>query len=243
MFKPSNPAYMFTGHKKLATDKWGEWVGLESVFLLVNTGSYKIAIAIRLEIPYNCMALRTVFMKSIDHSNIKYGHLTGIRRLSIGAYGATSWLWRCDCGVEKEILAKNVTNGNIKTCGKCQYYRKLRLKKRSIFGRRKPSYKVIRKYRAIMRRCRAKGISFLLNTEEFHDIIYRPCSICGTTPKWRELFDLLPADSAIGYALETSGSVCKSCSKVYRSVSISLIYQAIIKGHTYLRPHIKSATI
>jgi hypothetical protein len=58
-----------------------------------------------------------------DLTDKKYGRLTGIK--FTGKYYITSggrgnrkriWLWRCDCGNEKEIIAEKVTSGQTKSC-------------------------------------------------------------------------------------------------------------------------------
>jgi hypothetical protein len=54
--------------------------------------------------------------KHIDETGITYGFLTAISRApSVG--GATRWLFRCRCGVEKTIRLGNVKIGAVKSCG------------------------------------------------------------------------------------------------------------------------------
>ena len=52
-----------------------------------------------------------------DLAGQKYGHLTAIRYL-----GRNKWVWKCDCGAEKEILAASVKRGMTKSCStSCPY--------------------------------------------------------------------------------------------------------------------------
>lgn len=46
----------------------------------------------------------------------RYGRLVGIKCMG-SQKGHTTWLWRCDCGNEKEINLVNVRRGLVKSCG------------------------------------------------------------------------------------------------------------------------------
>lgn len=52
-----------------------------------------------------------------DHTGKRYGDLTGIRFLGLGAGRSAVWLWQCVCGTTKPILARSVLCGRAKTCG------------------------------------------------------------------------------------------------------------------------------
>lgn len=43
----------------------------------------------------------------LDHTGIRYGMLVGVRRASLSLPN-TKWVWRCDCGNEKIMDARNV---------------------------------------------------------------------------------------------------------------------------------------
>lgn len=51
-------------------------------------------------------------MKEIDICGKKYGKLTAIKKV-----GSDRWLFRCDCGKEKEIKKSRVLEGRSKSCG------------------------------------------------------------------------------------------------------------------------------
>lgn len=51
-------------------------------------------------------------MREIDITGKKYGNLTAIKKV-----GCDRWLFRCDCGKEKEIKKSRVVGGNSKSCG------------------------------------------------------------------------------------------------------------------------------
>ena len=50
----------------------------------------------------------------------RFGKLTAIRHVEIDRKG-TYWLFRCDCGNEKEMLLQNVKSGKSTSCGKCKH--------------------------------------------------------------------------------------------------------------------------
>jgi hypothetical protein len=51
-----------------------------------------------------------------DLTGVKFNRLTAIRL--IGLYrGDAVWLFRCDCGTEKQLTGFNVVRGSTKSCG------------------------------------------------------------------------------------------------------------------------------
>lgn len=52
-----------------------------------------------------------------DLTGQRFGHLTAIKPL-----GGNKWIWKCDCGCEKEILAASVKRGKTSACGtSCEF--------------------------------------------------------------------------------------------------------------------------
>jgi hypothetical protein len=52
-----------------------------------------------------------------DVTGQKFNNLTAIKRIGFNKSGKTAWLFRCDCGVEKEIGLAQVIAGRTKSCG------------------------------------------------------------------------------------------------------------------------------
>lgn len=52
-----------------------------------------------------------------DITGEKYNKLTAIKYIGKTKNGSAIWLWKCDCGNEKEIVANSVKTGNTKSCG------------------------------------------------------------------------------------------------------------------------------
>lgn len=49
-------------------------------------------------------------------SGQRFGHVTIIKRNG-SKYGCSQWLCRCDCGLEKNIIGKNLKKGSVIGCG------------------------------------------------------------------------------------------------------------------------------
>ena len=56
-------------------------------------------------------------MRVIIKAGDKYGKLTAVEFVHKGKYGNQYWMFRCDCGIKKVIIATRVKNGYSKTCG------------------------------------------------------------------------------------------------------------------------------
>lgn len=56
-------------------------------------------------------------MTEQEISGRKVGRLTGVRFAGMTASRMSIWLWRCDCGREKEILLADVLRGHTLSCG------------------------------------------------------------------------------------------------------------------------------
>lgn len=52
-----------------------------------------------------------------DETHKKYSYLTAVRYVGSDKRGNAIWLYRCDCGVEKEIRSYNVKSLNTVSCG------------------------------------------------------------------------------------------------------------------------------
>jgi len=57
-----------------------------------------------------------------DITGQRFGLLVVLRRAGNTIDGKAMWTCRCDCGNEKDIVGKNLRNGNTKSCG-CQKYK------------------------------------------------------------------------------------------------------------------------
>ncbi len=58
-----------------------------------------------------------------DLTGLKFNKLTAIRPSENKIGGRFAWLFRCDCGIEKDIVGNAVSRGSTKSCGclLCEY--------------------------------------------------------------------------------------------------------------------------
>jgi hypothetical protein len=65
----------------------------------------------------------------IDITGQRYGRLVALERVASRKRGQAMWMFRCDCGVEKEIRLGNVRSGRTRSCG-CWQRCRVRFRKR-----------------------------------------------------------------------------------------------------------------
>jgi len=73
--------------------------------------------------------------RSKDLAGKKFGRLTAVRRVENSIHGVR-WLFKCDCGTERAVLAENVTRGLSKSCGCLGRESKAKPRAPSIAGQR-----------------------------------------------------------------------------------------------------------
>ena len=56
--------------------------------------------------------------QTVDVTGVRYGHLLAIRRME-SRRTTPRWLFRCDCGYEKEMFLWPIRAGKVHTCGTC----------------------------------------------------------------------------------------------------------------------------
>lgn len=65
----------------------------------------------------NAISWYNSIMNVNDLTNKKFNRLTALKRVGHSGKGAVIWLFRCDCGKEKEIVGWKVKSGHTKSCG------------------------------------------------------------------------------------------------------------------------------
>ena len=55
--------------------------------------------------------------KAIDISSQRFGSLVAIERSASTDAGKAIWLCRCDCGLNKEVIGKDLRTGKVTSCG------------------------------------------------------------------------------------------------------------------------------
>lgn len=141
----------------------------------------------------------------MDRTGMKYGHLTFIDKASsgIGSQGAL-WNLRCDCGNVSQKRAKYVTNGRVKTCGKCELSSRLRNHKgRSRLTGEKAMQAV---YNRAVSGGRSAGLSYI----DYVHIITQKCTFCGAAPRSKNKGPKV-ATNELCYDVEAKNVTAEDC--------------------------------
>lgn len=158
----------------------------------------------------------------MDITGNKYGYLTAVKHVRYDQkVRASIWLYRCDCGNEKELQARTVTAGRIKTCGKCQLGRKLK-------GERPAIGRAVRQlFARYIRRAIREKKRWTLSMEDFRQLIDSSCRLCGKAPiiqmKGSRLRynNVVLVESTKEYTQENVACVCKKCDLMFGKIGIS----------------------
>lgn len=168
----------------------------------------------------------------VDYTGSKYGHLTALKYVSTSKKTrAALWTFRCDCGNEKDIEARVVTAGSIKTCGTCHLKHKLKSSGAGLRWKQVASHnKLFKRFMEIAKR---RELKWLLSIEEFMKLALAECTLCGTAPNTQQkgsrlLYNIVePVHSQDGYAVGKCYSSCKACSNSFHKVGLSLIVERV----------------
>lgn len=149
----------------------------------------------------------------------KYGYLTLIHYARPGGKGkGTIWKARCDCGNEVEVVAKDVAAEKVRTCGKCQLYRRLEPSKQAPrWGASRAEKKL---YESQARQALARGISWSILPSEFSKIIRESCVYCRSEPRQRKKGLKVPRNGidrlspSKGFTPDNTVTCCSDCKQM-----------------------------
>lgn len=164
----------------------------------------------------------------------KYNKLTIINKGEKGFYKC-----KCECGNETVVYITRLKSGWTKSCGcnKLKRNRDLKLKEElgygvSMFNEVLRSYKKSAKYR---------NIDFDLSTDEFLDVITKPCNYCGdeltNIKKTKDCYGefrytgIDRYDNDKGYIIDNVVPCCKNCNTMKLNLSVEDFYLQIEKIH------------
>lgn len=129
-----------------------------------------------------------------------------------GTTSRSCWLCRCVCGVERQVLVRNLLESKSKGCGCARRE-----------GRRKRPFEWLFNHAVFDAKRRSKP--FTLTYEEFLEFTKKPtCHYCGTTLAWephlrainktrntRAIYNLDRKDNSLGYVKENLVECCGRC--------------------------------
>lgn len=154
--------------------------------------------------------------KFTKYSGNKFGHLTLLHYLRPGGQGKGAiWLALCDCGSKKEVVAKDIRAGRVKTCGNCELTRRLMASRGP--AKLSGSKAEMKLYNRQVKGAVERGTTWQLTPDEFIEIVKKPCTYCGSEPLQRDRklklrytgVDRL--EPAQGYTLPNCVPCCGDC--------------------------------
>lgn len=145
----------------------------------------------------------------------KYGHLTMIHKdHGRGAGRSAIWLARCDCGELTKVDRRAVVRGSKKTCGNCQFARRLRAHTRGDGASKKRRISSL--YGKYIYLAESSKVRMELSPEQFNEMITTNCYFCEIEPqnvvpgsdlKYHHLMCLDSGD----YTLQNTVTACNMC--------------------------------
>lgn len=190
----------------------------------------------------------------IPDSHKKYGILKAINPIGYKQFGKTRryfYLWKCDCGNEKEYPVKEVICENYKSCGCLSYL----LNPRGGTTQRNPQ---MSSWRMLFKRYKSNAkfrkYKFEIDLDQFISICQLDCFYCGEKPKpqnkWNEPnvrkngrkikdseikdYEVFAngidrIDSSVGYTIDNIRPCCKNCNRAKMDLTEESFFNLIQK--------------
>ncbi len=105
------------------------------------------------------------------------GNRKSVKQGKKPARNLITWLCRCDCGVEREVLSGELVNQNSQSCGCWAEENRLQAISR-------PTEQVLStlQHGSYKGSAKSRGIPWKLNKDQISSIVFNPCIYCGTPP-------------------------------------------------------------
>lgn len=150
--------------------------------------------------------------------------------------GATYWLCRCDCGVEREVAASSLKAGTSLSCG-CYRIERISLDHgEASFNRLYSSYQKFADYR---------GYAFSIDEAQFRFLTSQKCHYCGVDPS-NEMSTgdatgsytysgLDRQDNNRDYTIDNVVSCCRRCNRAKDTYDLSDFKEWIVKVYEHIK--------
>lgn len=153
-----------------------------------------------------------------DYTGKRFNHLVLLHFDRSGGKGVGAyWKVRCDCGVVKSLLARQVLHGQVKTCGKCEYTSRL------IDSRSRPKVTLKQAERIVFSKHTAlalnRRVPWTLSIDQFLELIRDKCAFCGKEPiqgirgSRLRYNGINRNEMSGGYTPENSITCCERCTR------------------------------
>ena len=114
--------------------------------------------------------------RGLDLTGERYGRLVAVSPTALRVRKSVVWLWRCDCGEQKEIVASDVRHGGTRSCG-CLRDEDIVARSRTHGMHGRPEYQA---WSAMKSRCLNP------NDKDFHKYGGRGITVCD---EWQDNFE------------------------------------------------------
>lgn len=154
--------------------------------------------------------------RGMNYSGMKFNYLTLLSYVRAGGQGVGAiWLARCDCGNTRDVTAKRVVHGQIRSCGKCELSRGHKSDLRAQTMKLRAAERKL--YMRYITKASQKSIAWSLSPDQFIGIIRQSCRYCGQDPDrtiqgtTHRYNGIDRVDSDQGYTHLNSIPACSTC--------------------------------
>lgn len=162
--------------------------------------------------------------KRKDLSGLKFNRLTCLRYVRNDKGGNARYLWKCDCGKEKEIDGGKVKRGQTKSCG-CLIDEARRKKGKGALKYGEAHFNSY--FHQYVKAAEKRNYKFELTKEEFRKLTKQNCHYCDSEPipivqRSKSHYGQYigngvdRVDNSIGYTKENCVPCCKMCNRIKR---------------------------
>jgi len=158
----------------------------------------------------------------INLANKRFGRLLVIRKAGKNKWGELTWITRCSCGRESEMVGNNLRRRQSRSCGYCGP----RPHKNNDGWSARTTWKT-----AYINGARRRNLEWRLTDEEFDALTQARCHYCNALPslwkrtgRWRftggfSFNGIDRKDSQKGYVPDNVVSCCSMCNRMKGDIS------------------------
>lgn len=170
-----------------------------------------------------------------DYRGLKYHKLTLISHLKPGRGTKGSiWLAKCDCGNTRDVAARLVVAGRIKSCGKCPKSQTQQGGTRGGYRARSAEERRARTlYIKSVRRAERENIEWHLTPSNLNQLDLRMCYICHRELSVRNLV-LVTDNPTGGYTVRNTHAVCPDCRYKMRSSNLLEFIVYVCNAYSFI---------
>lgn len=166
-----------------------------------------------------------------DYTGQKFHYLTALSFLHGNGQGkGATWLFKCDCGRNKELPACQVAKGRVKTCGsrECPHLQSLQPSVKIYTQEEKAQHFWNGVWHSYRHGALSRGLEFHLTREEVRSIAEQPCYYCQEPPRLRKYQNnkvqhcsgIDRVDNRQGYHIDNCVPCCTWCNSTKSAMPV-----------------------